>query len=94
MRKCHKCGTTWVGRGQPRSRQICTGCGEYLHTCVNCHHFDDTISNSCKLEDTDYVGPREMVNYCDRFEMINSGLKAIEARTERARNCWEQLFKP
>ena len=93
MRKCYKCGTPWRGTGTPRARAVCTGCGAYLHSCLNCHHFDPDITNSCRLSHTDYIGPRETINYCDSFRMINTELRAIEARTERARNVWEQLFK-
>lgn len=92
MRKCYKCGTPWRGRGQPGPRQICERCGVYLHSCLNCHHFDSELSNSCKLAETQYVGPRDASNYCEEFRMVNSHLRAIEARTERARNVWEQLF--
>lgn len=93
MRKCAKCGTRWEGHRQPRPRQICEGCGAYLHSCVNCHQFDDAVTNSCRLTSTTYIGPRDALNYCDEFRMTNQTLRAVEARTERARDVWEQLFR-
>jgi hypothetical protein len=93
LRKCFKCGHVWMGFGKPRPRQICEGCGAYLHTCLNCHHFDRKITNSCKLAHTSYVGPRDLLNYCEQFEMVNAELKAVEARFERARTTWENLFR-
>ncbi|MBI4583035.1 MAG: hypothetical protein HY717_03280 [Planctomycetes bacterium] len=93
MRKCYKCGTSWVGAGDPRPRQVCEGCGAYLHSCINCHQFDAHITNSCKLSHTTFVGSRHAANYCDEFRMINYALRSIEARTQRARSVWEQLFQ-
>ena len=93
MRKCFKCGSPWAGPGQPRPRQICVGCGVYLHSCINCHHFDREITNSCKLPNTAFVGSRDALNYCEEYRMMNSELRAIEARTQRARSVWEQLFR-
>ena len=93
MRNCSKCGTAWERFGQPRPRQVCVGCGAYLHSCVNCQHFDRTLSNSCRLKNTAYIGPRDAQNYCDEYRMANARLQAIEARTQRARNVWEELFR-
>ncbi len=93
MKKCQRCGELWDGVNQPSSRRVCEGCGAYLHTCVNCHHFDPKISNSCKLTTTFYVGPRDAPNYCEEFEMTNFQLKAAEDRTQSARTRWEELFK-
>ena len=93
MKKCFKCGAVWPGFGKPRPRQICEGCGAYLHICLNCHHFDRVLTNSCKLPTTTFVGNRDLLNYCEEFEMVNTELKAVEARHDRARTRWEDLFK-
>ncbi len=92
MKKCHKCGVIWQGFGRPRARQICENCGSYLHSCLNCHHFDNVGSYSCKLQNTTFIGSRDSLNYCDQFEMVNWDLRAVEARTERARSAFENLF--
>jgi hypothetical protein len=60
---------------------------------MNCHHFDRDFTNSCTLATTTFVGDRESANYCEEFQMVNARLKAIEARTQRARSVWEQLFR-
>ncbi len=93
VRQCFKCGAEWERSGQPRSRQVCGSCGAHLHCCMNCHHFDRDISNSCTLPDTTFIGARDAPNYCESFEMVNARLKAIQARTQRARNVWDQLFR-
>ena len=93
LKKCFKCGTVWNGYGKPRTRQICEGCGSYLHTCINCHHFARRITNSCVLPHTAFVGPRDMLNYCEEFQMVNNELQAIESRCARAKSTFENLFK-
>ena len=85
LKKCARCGSVWTGFGRPRPRQICEGCGSYLHTCLNCHYFDREITNSCKLPNTTFVGGRDLLNYCEQFEMVNWELRAIEARYARAK---------
>ena len=93
MKQCQRCGTAWTGYNQPTSRQVCEGCGIYLHSCVNCHHFDSQVSNSCRLTTTFYVGPRDAPNYCEEFRMVDSRQKARETKVERARATWEDLFR-
>lgn len=94
MKKCHRCGTPWKGfRGEPRAREVCDGCGAYLHSCTNCNHFDREITHSCKLPNTAFVGGRNMLNYCDDYRMIDSTVRANENRVVQARATWEQLFK-
>jgi len=92
--KCYKCGAVWNGFGKPRARQVCEGCGSYLHICLNCHHFDRKISNSCKLSTTTFIRSRDSLNYCEEFSMVNSQLMAVEARVERAKSNWDSLWKP
>jgi hypothetical protein len=93
LKKCFKCGTPWAGYGKPRPRQICEGCGSYLHVCLNCHYFDRKVSNCCTLTTTTFVGSRDSLNYCEQFEMVNWALKAVESRCARAKTTWENLFK-
>ena len=94
MKKCSRCGTRWSGYGpQPRPRDLCAQCGGYLHSCVNCHHFDRKQSYSCKLTHTSFVGNRESLNYCEDFRMLDLAQRASEDRVVRARNTWEELFR-
>jgi hypothetical protein len=94
MKKCSFCGTRWQGfRGQPRPRELCDGCRRPLHCCANCHHFDRILGSACKLPHTAYVGHREVLNYCEDFQVLDSNLRANEDRVHRARTTWEELFK-
>jgi hypothetical protein len=88
------CGEPRLGLGsQPRSREVCEGCGAYLHSCVNCHHFDHVLTNSCKLSNTSFVGSRDSLNYCEQFRMLDAAVRADEERVSRARLTWERLFR-
>lgn len=94
MKKCHRCGTAWRSfRAQPGSRDVCEGCGAYLHSCSNCRHFDRLITCSCKLPHTSFIGARDSLNYCEDFRMLDSFVRAEEERVERAKCAWEQLFR-
>lgn len=94
MKQCYRCGTVWkADRAQPRTREYCESCGAYLHTCLNCSHFDREVSSACKLRGTAYVGPRESPNYCEEFRMFDPVVVACEERKDRARATWERLFK-
>ena len=94
MKKCYRCESQWTGFGaQPRAREVCEGCGAYLHCCLNCHHFDAQNSN-CKLPHTSFVGLRDSLNYCEEFQMLDSRRRALEDRVSRARSNWEELFRP
>jgi len=93
MKKCHRCGTAWRGYGkEPRSREVCEGCGGYLHCCDNCQHFDHKVSISCKLTTTAYVGPRQQLNYCEEFAMHDTHVEAKKNKVNNARSRWEALF--
>jgi hypothetical protein len=94
MKTCYRCGIAWRGyRNQPRSREVCEGCGAYLHSCVNCFCFDPLITVSCKLRHTAFVGPRDQANYCEEFRMNDTVLRANEDRLASVKLRWEQLFK-
>ena len=92
MKKCYQCGTPWRSYGpQPRTREVCEGCGAHLRCCANCHHYGHRIS-SCKLKESFFVGPRTALNYCEHFRMADTVAKEAEARIVRARDRWEALF--
>jgi hypothetical protein len=72
---------------------VCEGCGAYLHSCLNCHHFDRRGTNSCSLPDTPFVGSRDSLNYCEEFRMLDIARRASEDRVTRAKENWEALFR-
>ncbi len=93
MKKCYRCSTRWNGVGsQPRAREVCEGCGAYLHCCLNCQRFDHQNRN-CSLPHTSFVGSRDTLNYCEEFRMADTRLLAMEEKVSRARSTWEELFR-
>ena len=92
MKKCSRCGTPWQGYGEPRPREICDGCGSYLHSCRNCHHFSRQKSR-CELPHTIFNGSREDLNFCDDYRILDTHRQAAEDRVVRAKATWEELFK-
>lgn len=91
MRKC-ECGTVWTGFGiQPRQRETCDGCREYLHRCVSCRHFVAGRSE-CPLN-RDFVGEKKELNFCEEFEILDSLKAEEEEKANRANTTWENLFR-
>ena len=93
MKECSRCGTSWSGYGQPRPREVCEGCGAYMHTCLNCHYFDREQTHSCTLPKTDFIGGRDILNYCEEFRILDTMRRARENRVSRAKQTWESLFR-
>lgn len=50
----------------------CGGCGRYLHTCVQCAHYDG-LSKRCRSLTTEAVRDREGCNFCEEFRPGGSG---------------------
>ncbi len=93
MKKCSGCGTPWGGFGsQPREREACPTCRRYYRCCANCRHFDARSSSQCTLRNTQYVGPRDVLNYCPEFQMTDSLEVARQTKISLARSRWDQLF--
>ncbi|MBI4605936.1 MAG: hypothetical protein HY721_28565 [Planctomycetes bacterium] len=94
MRNCYHCGAEWEGfRGQPRTREVCEGCGRYLRCCANCHHFDARFRSACTLKHTTFVGNREVLNYCEEFKILDTEARKREDKVLTARETWERLFR-
>lgn len=50
-------------------RAECPACGSYLHVCRNCKFYTPGRPNDCAIPGTDPVRDREMMNFCDEFEV-------------------------
>ena len=70
---CHKCGRP-LGEGRVEFRAVCAGCGEYLHCCLNCGHFDPAVFHECRASaTTEYCVDKDKGNFCEEFRPGNSG---------------------
>ncbi len=88
---CHKCGMPWPGgKSQPGFKEICDGCGAYLHCCKNCRHHLPSAHNQCYIPNTEWVGDRIGLNFCEEFEFSTTQEKRENSSTTK--NAWDGLF--
>lgn len=90
---CHRCGSPWVSeQKRPGFKEICAGCGAYLHCCKNCRFYDPSAHNQCRIGTTEWVADRERANFCEEFEWAENGKNIAKSDTGKARSGFEQLF--
>ena len=94
MKRCHKCGKEWVAeKRQPGPKDSCDACTAYLHCCKNCRFHDPTVHNQCRIPNTEWVGDRAGLNYCDEFEFAEaSGAAGATGKADKARDALGALF--
>lgn len=94
MKKCHACGREWVSEvKRPAVKEVCEGCGAYLHCCLNCRYHDPHAHNQCYIPTTDWVGDRAGCNFCDEFEFADGEKnKKHDAAKDKARDALGKLF--
>ncbi|MBW7865680.1 MAG: hypothetical protein GX580_17165 [Candidatus Hydrogenedens sp.] len=69
--RCHRCGTPWKGaRPVPGFKETCPQCDAWLHCCLNCRFHTLSAHNQCAVPNTDWVGDRKGLNFCDDFEFV------------------------
>ncbi|MGB3088308.1 MAG: hypothetical protein WBC53_11415 [Phycisphaerae bacterium] len=99
--RCPKCGAEWDTKGRIGFRDECPECAAYLHTCINCRHFD-AATGGCRIPTTDPVHDRRGQNFCEEFEFgVGSPEAEAEAEAEAeerpsaeaARRQFENLFR-
>lgn len=72
MKQCHKCGAEWTDTlKQPGPKDFCTHCTAFLHCCKNCRFFAPGRHNQCQIPNTEWVGDRAGLNFCDEFEFAD-----------------------
>lgn len=91
---CYRCGTSLAALSLPLSRQDeCPGCGNYLHVCKMCTHFDATVPRQCREDGADDVTEKERLNFCDWFVPGDSAFDTKREEEERqARSALDALF--
>lgn len=48
-------------------RESCLHCGQDLHICLNCLHYDRSSYNECRENSADRVVDKDRSNFCDYF---------------------------
>ena len=99
MSACHFCGSSLDPKTRIVRDSVCPNCGQDLHACVQCRHFDRHAHNMCREPQAEWVTDRERRNFCDYFSLnlvAPSGAKGTQRadRTQAARSKLDQLFKP
>lgn len=69
MYVCFNCQRPWESTlRQPAVKEICDGCGAYLHCCKNCRFHRSGYPNECYIPDTEKIADKRRANFCDEFE--------------------------
>lgn len=91
---CYRCGTSLADLSLPLSRQDeCPGCGNYLHVCRMCQHFDPAVTRQCREEGAEEVKEKDRLNFCDWFAASETAFDAQrKAEEDRARQELDALF--
>ena len=83
--RCHRCGSPWQGaRPVPAFKETCPQCDAWLHCCLNCRFHTPSAHNQCAVPNTDWVGDRKGLNFCDDFDFALNGPKGAESDGDRA----------
>ncbi len=88
--KCNLCGHV-TDLQTIGFKAVCQGCGEYLHTCVQCRLYD-AGGDRCRSMTTEPVRDRGGNNYCEEFRP--GGVEEVSggARKHGGAADFEKLF--
>jgi predicted RNA-binding Zn-ribbon protein involved in translation (DUF1610 family) len=65
--RCRMCGTRQQLAGPLAFDAICSSCGNDLHTCSNCVHFDTSKPNECRKPVLQRITNKTRRNACELF---------------------------
>jgi hypothetical protein len=92
---CWNCGAAQAGVPMPPSRHdYCAACGEALHCCRQCGHFDPRAPGQCREPRAEPPTDRESANFCEWFSPVSGSGKAARSAADEARAKLEALFGP
>jgi len=91
---CYRCGASLAHLSLPLSRQDeCPDCGNYLHVCRMCRHFDRSIPRQCREDGAEEVKEKDRLNFCDWFVASETAFDAQrKSEEDRARDALDALF--
>lgn len=92
--RCRVCGAKQRVTAVLAADAICVGCGNDLHTCSNCVHFDTSARFECRKPVTERVGSKIKRNTCALFSPNTVQEFAPEpAAPASPRDAFDALFK-
>jgi len=94
MKRCHKCDAEWAGEKRvPGFKEYCENCSAYLHCCLNCRFHDPAYHNQCQIPNTDWVGNKSGLNFCDEFEFADTdATRSNRTGEEKGKKDFSALF--
>jgi predicted RNA-binding Zn-ribbon protein involved in translation (DUF1610 family) len=93
MTGCAHCGKRLeIVGNQVGRRDTCPHCGEDLHSCRNCRHFDTSVAKECKEPFADVPSDKDGANFCELFQIGEGGLHAKESK-DQLLSAAEALFR-
>jgi hypothetical protein len=90
--KCAFCGAEVEIIDRVGRLEECTGCGKYLHSCLQCKLYDRSFHNQCRESQAPYVSDKENANFCEFFE-FGREVEAEKKNIGDAKKKLESLFR-
>ncbi|MCI5066383.1 hypothetical protein MRY87_11725 [bacterium] len=76
-------------------RESCSNCGNDLHCCLQCDHYEPEAYNSCREPQAERVTDKERANFCDYFRLSSGSDEAKKegrSAAQEARKKLDELF--
>ncbi len=91
--KCARCGAPReLGQGIATDA-TCRKCGDDLHTCTNCLHFDTAARFECRKEIAERIAGKSKRNECALFEPKTvTGFASEKEGARDAKSAFDALF--
>lgn len=91
---CYRCGASLEALSLPFSRQDeCPACGNYLHVCKMCLHYDRSVPRQCREDGAEDVKEKDRLNFCDWYQPSAKAFDADrKAEEDQARAALDALF--
>ena len=92
--RCSRCGQSQAVGQDVAFDSTCSGCGDDLHACTNCTHFDSSAPMECRLEIAERIAKKSKRNQCDLFEpKTTQEFDKESPPPDDARAAFDALFK-
>lgn len=91
--RCAVCGREEDPPAPEETEASCGGCGNPLHTCTNCRHFDSGARFRCRQPIEEPVRPKGKANACTFYEArISVSHAKEESGPPQGRDAFDALF--
>ena len=92
--RCSRCGEVQAFGQEVPFDATCSGCGDDLHTCTNCVHFDSSAPMECRQPIEERIPKKSKANECELFEpRTTQEFDQESPPPDDARAAFDALFK-